>query len=98
LKAIGKLNDAVVNRAREMTPTEFIQARRYLREVRDAVKVFQDPKVGNYFNRRWQARGETVTDLIRNMSADGLVFAPASPTGRRRTARCTPAWSPTTRR
>jgi hypothetical protein len=81
LRTLDKFDNAVVSRAREMTPTEFIQARRYLREVRDGVKVFQDPKVGNYFNDRWRARGETVTDLIGNMSRDGLVFAPASPGG-----------------
>ena len=33
----------------------------------------------NYFNQKWVAKGKTVAELIQNMTAAGLRFAPATP-------------------
>jgi hypothetical protein len=44
-----------------------------------AVTALSDPKVFNYFNTDWTARGKNVAELVRFLSDNGLVFAPAGP-------------------
>jgi hypothetical protein len=56
---------------------QYIEALRYLRQLGDAIRALQDPKVSNFVNGKWQARGNTVAELVANMSQDGLRFAPA---------------------
>jgi hypothetical protein len=73
-KAVEALTDHVQDSHLEMTPTQYIQALRYLRELKDSLKVLRDPKVANYFNSTWKARGVTVGELLQNMSAQGLTF------------------------
>jgi hypothetical protein len=83
---LDKLNDAVATMkndvdtaAPNMTPTQYIQASRYLGDVKQSLKVLQDPNVANYFNKKWTAQGNTVGDLVQNMTGQGLKFAPAAP-------------------
>ncbi len=64
--------------AQDMTPTQIVQSTRYLHELKDSLKVLQDPNVANYFNNKWQARGSTVAELVANMTSQGLRFAPAA--------------------
>jgi hypothetical protein len=35
--------------------------------------------VSHYFDNSWSSRGKTVTELVKFMSDNGLVFAPAAP-------------------
>jgi hypothetical protein len=60
-----------------ISANEYITSLRYLRELEDSVKALQDPKVSNYVNGKWQAKGNTVSELVANMTRDGLSFAPA---------------------
>jgi hypothetical protein len=77
-EAVDGMETQVVNGAKEMTPTQYIQGTRYLHELKDSLKVLQDPNVGNYFNGRYRAQGATVADLVQNMSSQGLQFAAAA--------------------
>jgi hypothetical protein len=61
----------------DLSPAEYLEADRYLSRLASSLQALYDPKVGNYFNKEWSARGRTVADLVRNM--DGLRFAPAAP-------------------
>jgi hypothetical protein len=83
---LDKLNDAVAtmkgdvdSAAPNMTPTQYIQATRYLGDVKQSLKVLQDPNVANYFNSKWKAQGNTVGELVQGMTSQGLKFAPAAP-------------------
>ncbi len=76
--AVGDLEDRIRVRAPDMTPTQVVQASRYARELKDSLKVLQDPNVANYFNNKWKAQGNTVGELVANMTSQGLHFAPAS--------------------
>jgi hypothetical protein len=69
-----KLNDS----ADDLTAQQFIEARRYLNQVGQAIRALKDPKAANYFNRTWNARGKTVAELVDFMDKEGLVFAPAT--------------------
>jgi hypothetical protein len=63
----------------QVTPTQYIEGMRYLRELKSALRVLQDPDAVNYFNGKYQARGATVAELVQNMASQGLRFAPAGP-------------------
>jgi hypothetical protein len=70
----GKLESQV----QDLTPTQYVRANRYVKEVRDSLKIFQDPMVKDYFNSKYEAKGDTVSQLVRNMMDQGLRFAPAA--------------------
>jgi hypothetical protein len=76
---LGRLNAALLADVGELSPSNYIEARRYLNLLDDAVKALEDPKVVNYFNSNWVARGKNVAELVQFMSRSGLRFAPAAP-------------------
>lgn len=73
------LNDELRRSVDVLSPTQYIDARRYLNLVEDALLALRDPNVQNYFNRTYEARGRTVSDLVEYMNQKGLEFAPAVP-------------------
>jgi hypothetical protein len=85
--AAGTLNDMAANvealRARvgadidELTPSQSVQARRFLSQLDDAILALKQPSVANYFTDKWTARGQTVPDLLSYLISHGLRFAPA---------------------
>jgi hypothetical protein len=78
-KALRRLNDALLNNVSEMSPSQYIEAKRYLNQVDDAVKALEDPNVSNYFNQNWVPKGDNVGKLVEFMTSKGLRFAPAVP-------------------
>jgi hypothetical protein len=62
----------------DLTPTQGVNARRYLNELHDTVSTLQDPNVSKYVGGTWVARGNTVPELVDNMLRQGLKFAPAT--------------------
>jgi hypothetical protein len=76
LKALtDKLNASVG----DLSPSQYIAAKRYLNQVADAVRALSDPKVVRYFDGTWVPRGKNVAELVANMKKEGLEFAPAAP-------------------
>jgi hypothetical protein len=65
--------------ANDLSPAQYIEARRFLRQLDEAINALSDPKVTNYFNNTWQARGKNAADLVAHMTRNGLLFAPAAP-------------------
>jgi hypothetical protein len=63
----------------DMTPTENVQARRYVDQVTQAARMFEDPNVASFFNGQYKPQGQTVGELVAYMTQKGLRFAPASP-------------------
>jgi hypothetical protein len=81
-----KLNDAITQLDREvdgavraLTPTEFIQARRFVRQLRETRKTLTEPGAANYLIGKWAAKADTVAELVQHMQTTGLRFAPALP-------------------
>jgi hypothetical protein len=62
----------------DLTPTQGVNARRYLNELHDTVITLQDPNVTKYASGTWVARGNSVPELVDSMLSQGLRFAPAS--------------------
>jgi hypothetical protein len=73
------LNEKLSTSADEMSPGQYIEAKRYLNQLAQAIKALSDPKAVNYFNNTWNAKGKNVAELVNNMTKEGLVFAPAAP-------------------
>jgi hypothetical protein len=74
---IAGLREAVKSNLDDLTPSEEIQAKRYLNELDNTVRALQDPDVVKYLSHKYAARGATVADLVGQMNRQGLKFAPA---------------------
>lgn len=76
---VDKMFQTLSGNIKEMAPSQYIEAKRFLTNCQDAVKALSREDVANYFNGKYAARGNTVAELVQNMTADGLRFAPATP-------------------
>jgi hypothetical protein len=72
-----KMYERLAGMIGDLTPTQYIEAKRYLNQLNDALRVLQTPDAGNYFTGKYVARGKSVGELVKNMA--GLKFAPATP-------------------
>lgn len=77
--AVDNLRNKVDGYIKELSPTEYVQASRYVNELKNTVKAMQDPNVTNQFNGKYSARGENVAQLVDYLTKQGLKFAPANP-------------------
>ncbi len=64
--------------AASFTPAMYVDARGFLHQVDNAVKLLQQPDAANYLNGKYVARGQNVADLVQYMKENGLRFAPAT--------------------
>jgi hypothetical protein len=80
-RSIDEMTDQVnsLARADNITPTDSIEARRYLRNLRESCGVLRQPEVGRQFAPPVNPQTGTVPDLIGQMNAGGMKFAPAGP-------------------
>jgi hypothetical protein len=75
--AKDKLNGQLLRSVGDLPPTQYIDAKRFLTNLDDALRVLGHPDAGQYFTKRKAARGRTVEELVQNMIEQGLQFAPA---------------------
>jgi hypothetical protein len=61
----------------EMTPTDNVHGKRYVRELRDTIQALQQPDAANFFAACRPVAANTVGELVQGMSAKGQTFAPA---------------------
>jgi hypothetical protein len=76
LKRLTETVDASVN---VLSPDLYIEAKRYLTQVGNAVTALRDRNVSNYLSGNWLPRGKTAAELVKYMGDRGLWFAPAAP-------------------
>jgi hypothetical protein len=76
-ETLDQLSAKVDARVAELTPTQYVQAKRYLRELKATWKSLEDPDVSRYFSRAWTPQGSSVGDLVGQMTREGLRFAPS---------------------
>jgi hypothetical protein len=62
----------------DLTPTQYVQAARYRRELKEASQVLQQNDVAKFFKPAWTPQGSTVGDLVGQMTQEGLSFAAAT--------------------
>lgn len=74
---LKKLEDSLDAQVNELTPSDFTKASRYLRELKESVQVLEQEDVAKYFHLAWTPKGSTVSELVQQMTQEGLRFAPA---------------------
>jgi hypothetical protein len=75
--ALTKLNGRLADNIKKLPPPRYIESKRYLGELKEALKLLEKPHAGDYFTGKFSARGKTVGELVQHMSRQGLRFAPA---------------------
>jgi hypothetical protein len=74
-----RLRQNLTANIRDMTANQYTDASRFLGYLDDAVRALGRPDAGDYFTRKYAAQGKDVAELVRNLNAKGLRFAPATP-------------------
>lgn len=74
LKASAAMHERLRESVRDLTPTQYVDAKRYLDQIDDALTSLQQPEVQNYINKKWVAKGKTIGDLVKFMGDTGLRF------------------------
>lgn len=59
------------------TPTMYLGAKAFLRDLDSALRVLQQPDAGQYLTGQYGAKGRTIGELVQYMKENGLQFAPA---------------------
>jgi hypothetical protein len=75
--AIGNIDSKLEKMAPEMSIPDSIQARRYVDEVKDAVRALEQPNASKYLGGAGKPQSRSIGDLIAYMTKSGLRFAPA---------------------
>lgn len=57
----------------------FLGGQSYIDSLTSSLKVLQRPDAAKFFDGSYTAQGRNVPELIDNMTANGLAFAPATP-------------------
>ncbi len=65
----------------DLSPTQYITAKRFLSQLTDAISAMKSPGAMNYFNGVWVAKSKNVAELVNYMKEKGLRFNAASPGG-----------------
>jgi hypothetical protein len=79
--AVGRLSGALDQGATDLTPTKYIEAKRYLNQLGDALKALEDRKVADLVHRTWVVKTKNITDLVQYLGDNGLEIAPAVGSG-----------------
>lgn len=77
LTAVNSLSKRLKAGIADIPSNQYVSAKRFVTQLEDAVKILQDPNVGNYFGK-WKLQGESVGDVVQHMTKNGLKFAPAT--------------------
>jgi len=66
--------------ADELAPSQYIESKRFLNQVKAAIRALSDTSVKNYLNKNntWNAKGKNVAELVDHMSKTGLMFTGAA--------------------
>ena len=73
-----EMQKILVANVANLSPNLYIEANRYLGEIKSTIAALKDPNVANQFNKNWEAHARNVPELVQFMREKGLRFAPAS--------------------
>jgi hypothetical protein len=70
--------DLLRRNTNELMPPQYIQARRFLDDLENSLRVLEQDDAAKFIEGKFAAKGATVPNLVRHMASLGLVFAPAT--------------------
>jgi hypothetical protein len=74
---LDRLQRKLTAQASRVPAPQYLEARRFLRDLGDAVTALGKSGAGNLLASKWAAGGKTIPELVRQMVREGLQFAPA---------------------
>lgn len=74
-----RLRTMVVEQGGDMPFREYTEAKRFLTQLDEAVKVLRQADAKAYINGKYAITATTASELIAHMTQHGLTFAPAGP-------------------
>lgn len=77
IESVANLQGLLHQNIAELTTTDHIRSKRFLTEMEGTIKALQDPNVAKYLGGQWTPQGNTVGELVQQMTSQGLKFAPA---------------------
>ncbi len=82
-KGVEALKDELKKQfyAEKIDGGDYLTGKRFLASLEGSVRMLSQPNAAKLLNGSFAARGQTVDELVVNMSRQGLLFAPASPDG-----------------
>jgi hypothetical protein len=63
----------------QINGSTYLSSKAYLDSLESSLKVLQQPDAARYFDGSFGVQGSNVPELVDNMMAQGLTFAPATP-------------------
>jgi hypothetical protein len=75
---VERMQAQLLRMVQDVAPNDYMDGKKFLRELDKSYRVLNDPNVANYFGK-WAPRGRTVGELVQHITDNGLQFAPASP-------------------
>jgi hypothetical protein len=77
--AIDTLRSTLRANIVEIPSNQYTRALVFVNSLRQGVAQMTSPGAANFVNGKWQAKGDTVGELVDNLTRQGLSFAPATP-------------------
>jgi hypothetical protein len=77
-KSLKELQQTIDAQVDQISPGQFIEASRYVRELKSGYQVLQQSDVAKFFKPNWTPQGSTVGELVQQMTREGLSFGPAT--------------------
>jgi hypothetical protein len=71
------MDDKLTGRIRDLAPDDYLEAKRYLQDLRSAMRILKRPDVAKHLNNEYAVSAKTVNELVKNMSNAGVRFAKA---------------------
>jgi hypothetical protein len=78
-RELDNLRQRLRTDSRSLSAAEYIEAKSFLGHFGDAVSALRQADVGNYLTDQYALKVNTVAELVRYMTEQGLQFAPALP-------------------
>jgi hypothetical protein len=74
---ITRLRGKLSSHINDLTPSQIVEANRFLNQFNEAVRGLEQPDVASYFTDKFAIKAKSVPDLVKHMQEKGLKFAPA---------------------
>jgi serine/threonine protein kinase len=73
-----KLRELLQRHVGDVPPGDYIEAKRFLNNYDEALFALSQPGAGRYVTTKFSAQSRTVDELVKHMTSQGLLFAPAA--------------------
>lgn len=76
---VDQLKNELRRSAAALSFDQHVKAKNFLKSLDEAVVALQEPNAGDYLNGKFAVKAKTFPELVKQMTAAGLKFAPATP-------------------